>query len=77
MEQYGAYVDLGNGMIGLIHISQISSAHVSAAGMVFEKGDRVKVGLCFLCLHVQAFGYFSTLHAARVWEDITASMRIA
>ncbi len=43
VEDYGAFVDLGEHGRGLIHISQISHARVKDASEVFSAGDEVKV----------------------------------
>ena len=41
---YGAFVDLGDGLSGLLHISQITSAErLAHPGKVLKKGQRVKV----------------------------------
>ena len=40
---YGAFVDLGNGISGLVHISQISEKRIKKPDEVLHVGDRVKV----------------------------------
>ena len=40
---YGAFIDLGNGINGLVHISQISQKRISAPGEVLKAGQEVKV----------------------------------
>lgn len=43
IQVYGAFVDLGNGMNGLLHVSQISHDRVSNVESVLKVGDRLKV----------------------------------
>lgn len=40
---YGAFVDLGNGLSGLLHISQISQQRIKHPGAVLKEGQTVKV----------------------------------
>lgn len=40
---FGAFVDLGNGLSGLVHISQISEKHIKSPGEVLKVGDVVNV----------------------------------
>lgn len=40
---YGAFVDLGDGISGLVHISQISQKRISSPGEVLKPGQDVKV----------------------------------
>lgn len=40
---YGAFVDLGNGMSGLLHISQISHDRITNVGAILSEGDKLKV----------------------------------
>jgi small subunit ribosomal protein S1 len=40
---YGAFVDLGEGVVGLLHISQISRERIIGIESIFHKGDFVKV----------------------------------
>lgn len=41
--EYGAFVSLSNGLSGLIHVSQMSSAKVHSVSAVFKEGDPLKV----------------------------------
>lgn len=43
VQVYGAFVDLGGGINGLLHVSQISHDHVASIDKVLATGDRVKV----------------------------------
>ena len=43
IEPYGAFVDLGNGISGLVHISQMSTKRVATPEEVCKEGDVVKV----------------------------------
>lgn len=40
---YGAFVNLGNGISGLVHISQISQKRIKKPGEVLKEGQKVKV----------------------------------
>jgi len=41
--KFGAFVDIGNGIEGLVHISQLSDEHVNSPSEVVSIGDKVKV----------------------------------
>jgi len=41
--KYGAFVDLGNGNVGLVHISQVSDTYVTDINQILKIGDPVKV----------------------------------
>lgn len=43
MRPYGAFVDLDNGVKGLIHISEVKTGYVDSIYNVFTIGERVKV----------------------------------
>jgi small subunit ribosomal protein S1 len=43
LQPYGAFVDLGNGLSGLVHISQISEKRIKTPAAVLHVGDKVKV----------------------------------
>ena len=43
LQPYGAFVDLGNGLSGLVHISQICEKRIKKPSEVLSEGDRVKV----------------------------------
>lgn len=40
---YGAFVDLGNRLNGLLHISQICQQRIKHPGAVLKEGQKVKV----------------------------------
>lgn len=40
---YGAFVDLGNGLSGLVHVSQISRERIKHPNVVLQEGQKVKV----------------------------------
>ncbi len=43
MRPYGAFLDLGNGTIGLLHVSQISHERIISVDKILREGDRLKV----------------------------------
>lgn len=43
LQPYGAFVDLGNGLSGLVHISQICEKRIRKPSEVLSAGDKVKV----------------------------------
>ncbi len=43
LQPYGAFVNLGNGLSGLVHISQISEKRLKTPDEVLSVGDKVKV----------------------------------
>lgn len=43
IQPYGAFIDLGNGLSGLVHISQISTKRIKHPAAVLHEGDKVKV----------------------------------
>ncbi len=43
LQPYGAFVNLGNGLSGLVHISQISAKRIKHPSAVLNVGDKVKV----------------------------------
>ena len=43
IQPYGAFVDLGNGLSGLVHISQICEKRIKKPSEVLAVGDQVKV----------------------------------
>lgn len=43
LQPYGAFVDLGDGLSGLVHVSQISEKRIKSPDVVLKVGDTVKV----------------------------------
>lgn len=43
LQPYGAFIDLGNGLSGLVHVSQISNKRIKTPAAVLHTGDKVKV----------------------------------
>ena len=43
LQDYGAFINLGNGLSGLVHISQISNNRIAHPSAVLKVGDKVKV----------------------------------
>lgn len=44
LQPYGAFINLGDNMNGLLHISQISHDRISSVEQVLQVGQKVKVG---------------------------------
>lgn len=55
IKPYGAFVDLGKGLSGLLHISQISYDRITNVGSILSEGDKLKVCVKLLkaSTHVQ------------------------
>ena len=43
MKTYGAFIDIGNGVVGLLHISRIAWEHIEHPSDLFAVGDEVEV----------------------------------
>ena len=43
LQNYGAFIDLGNGISGLVHISQIANQRIAHPSSVLKVGQKVKV----------------------------------
>lgn len=43
LKPYGAFIDLGDGLSGLVHISQIANKRIESPGEVLKAGQEVKV----------------------------------
>lgn len=43
IKPYGAFIDLGDGLSGLLHVSQISNRRIKTPAEVLKEGDQVKV----------------------------------
>ena len=43
LQDYGAFVNIGDGITGLVHISQISDRRLKHPSQVLKEGDKVKV----------------------------------
>lgn len=43
IQPYGAFIDLGDGLSGLVHVSQISEKRIKSPDIVLKVGDKVKV----------------------------------
>ena len=49
LKPYGAFVNLGNGLSGLLHISQICNNRIKHPGVVLKEGQTVKVKITEVC----------------------------
>lgn len=45
LKPYGAFIDIGGGISGLLHVSQISHDRISDIVTVLQPGDTLKVNL--------------------------------
>ena len=43
IQPYGAFIDLGNGLSGLVHVSQVCEKRIKTPAAVLKVGDKVKV----------------------------------
>ena len=43
IQPYGAFINLGDGISGLVHVSQISEKRIKDPSEVLAEGDKVKV----------------------------------
>lgn len=43
LKDYGAFINLGNGLSGLLHVSQITQQRIKHPGVVLKEGQKVKV----------------------------------
>ena len=43
IQPYGAFIDLGDGLSGLVHVSQISEKRIKSPDVVLKVGDKVRV----------------------------------
>ena len=43
VQSYGCFLNIGEGIDGLLHVSQISHEHVSDISKVINVGDKLKV----------------------------------
>lgn len=43
LRPYGAFLELGNGTVGLLHVSQISHERIISVDKILREGDRLKV----------------------------------
>ena len=43
LQPYGAFINLGNGLSGLVHVSQISEKRIKSPAAVLKVGDTVRV----------------------------------
>ncbi len=59
IKPYGAFVDLGKGMSGLLHISQISFDRITNVGSILSEGDKIKV--CQNCLVCAALSWLQCM----------------
>lgn len=71
LKPYGAFINLGNGLSGLLHISQISEKRIKTPASVLSIGDKVKVKLISIkdgkiSLSIKALADVSDTHIEEV-----------
>ena len=62
---YGAFLDLGNGNLGLLHVSQISHEHIVGVDKILREGDRLKVRVTPVATQASSSGPVRWLVLAR------------
>ena len=72
IKPYGAFIDLGRGMSGLLHVSQISYDRITNVGAILSEGDKLKVCLCFNCT-LSAFAFIDCTALTKVTEGLYVS----
>jgi len=70
VELFGAFVDVGVGHDGLLHISQLSSGHVRNVTDVVKEGDTVTVWVMAVDREKGRFNLTLVRPAAVSWDDI-------
>ena len=45
LQSYGAFLNIGEGIDGLLHVSQVSNDHVVDIQKVLNVGDKLKVSM--------------------------------
>ncbi len=70
VELFGAFVDVGVGHDGLLHISQLSSGHVRNVTDVVKEGDTVTVWVMGVDREKGRFNLTMVRPAAVSWDDI-------
>jgi predicted RNA-binding protein with RPS1 domain len=70
VELFGAFVDVGVGHDGLLHISQLSSGHVRNVTDVVKEGDSVTVWVMAIDREKGRFNLTMVRPAAVSWDDI-------
>jgi small subunit ribosomal protein S1 len=70
VELFGAFVDVGVGQDGLLHISQLSSAHVRNVTDVVNEGDEVNVWVMTVDREKRRYNLTMVKPAAVDWTEI-------
>lgn len=70
VELFGAFVDVGVGQDGLLHISQLSSGHVRNVTDVVNEGDKVDVWVMAVDTEKKRFNLTMVRPPERGWKDI-------
>lgn len=77
LKPYGAFINLGNGLSGLVHISQISEKRIKTPAEVLEEGQKVKAKVLNtndgkISLSIRALAEEMIDEKADVIEDVSA-----
>jgi small subunit ribosomal protein S1 len=70
VELFGAFVDVGVGHDGLLHISQLSTDHVRNVTDVVKEGDKVSVWVMAVDREKGRFNLTMIRPAEHTWDDI-------
>lgn len=70
VREFGAFVDLGGGVQGLLHVSEMSWAHVTDPSQIVKPGDQVTVKV----LRVEADGQKISLGLKQLTDDPWAAV---
>ena len=75
IESFGAFVDVGGGVTGLLHVSNISHKRVSDPSSVLTLGQDVEVQVLELKEGGKRIGLGMKQLATDPWESVTATLR--
>ncbi|MFH0945566.1 MAG: S1 RNA-binding domain-containing protein [Planctomycetota bacterium] len=76
LEAFGAFVDLGGGVTGLLHVSNISHKRVSDPSTVLTLGQDVEVQVLEMKEGGKRIGLGMKQLATDPWESVTTTLRV-
>ena len=74
--EYGAFVDLGGGVDGLIHISELSHRRVKSASEIVKEGDMVDVKVVKIDKETGKIGLSLKQAMADPWQDVQSKYAV-